>query len=260
MVGDPPQGSNRHPAAKSVKIQSVESDSQRANDSRTSSDHGISSRRMSSDSAHTGLKRASTGSERTPAVSDRSSKSDPIPPTTTTDRGLTPFTGIRQKAYHFDDEFISQPSSTCAGQSTGHAEMERASHNLVSHGPPMRRHTVTSHQPPVATPVVQSVNTLTTPCFAPPPSAPAVVRGVVVGIQDDSTLGSAPALVVGSASTRASSLTHVVPSGIYPQSGLSPFYPDFLRKRNTPDRHDVVAEEGDKELKLASHDQGFGGA
>ena len=136
--------------------------------------------------------------------------------------------------------------------------MARAAHNLVSHGPPTRRHTVLPQQPPEVAPIVNSANTLTTPFFAPPPTAQGIARGVVVGVQDDSNLGSAPALVVGSASNRASALTHAGPPWGLPQGALAPFYPDFLRKRITPARHDVVAEEVDKELLLTATEPGYG--
>ena len=82
---------------------------------------------------------------------------------------------------------------------------------------------------------------------------------MVVGVLDDSQLGSAPALTVGSAASRVSSITHVAPPGSYPQGDLSSLYPDFLRKRSTPAKHDVVAGEVDKDLLTSSHDLTGGG-
>ena len=73
-------------------------------------------------------------------------------------------------------------------------------------------------------------------------------------MQDDARLGPPPALVVGPASTRVSSLAHVAPPGIYPQGALASFYPDFLRNRNTPAWHDVVPEEVDERLLMSAHD------
>ena len=128
------------------------------------------------------------------------------------------------------------------------------------HQPPARRHTVLSHQPPASTPLVQSVNALTTPVFALPAISTPVVQGVVVGVEGDTKLASSPALTVGLAAARASSLTHVVPPGSYPKGTLSSFYPNFLRKRNTPARNYAAAEEVDKELLLSAHDaSGEGG-
>ena len=80
----------------------------------------------------------------------------------------------------------------------------------------------------------------------------------------DAKLGLSPSSAAGLASARASSLTHVVPSGIYPQGAISSFYPEFLRIRNTPARHDAVAEEVDKELLMSAQDapgagRGFAG-
>ena len=63
-----------------------------------------------------------------------------------------------------------------------------------------------------------------------------------------------PALDVGSVAARSSSLAHVDPSTAPPQSALSAFYPEFLRKRVTPARHDVVAEEADKANPLNAAD------
>ena len=60
--------------------------------------------------------------------------------------------------------------------------------------------------------------------------------------------------MVGTVSNRASSLTHVVPPGTYPKWPLASCYPDFLRNRIGPARHDVVAEEVDKELPLTDKD------
>ena len=210
----------RHPATKSVQIRNAESDSQGSCDSIHSSDPELSRRRESTDSMYTGDKRLSTGSEHTPAASDRSVKFAPsvlLAPTTSA-MSSTPAT--RQKAYHFDDEYVGRPSSTCDDLVSGHADMAQTAPNLVSHGPPTRRRSVVTHQPPKLAPVVQNVNTLTTPCFAPPHAYPGAVRGVVVGAQDDSHLVSAPALVVGSASNRASYLTHVIPPGGFPHGGV----------------------------------------
>lgn len=152
---------------------------------------------MSTDAVHTGVKRASTGSERTPTETDLSRQSDPQRTTTTTDSTPTSFTGMRQKAYHFGDDFVPRQSNTCEDQPTGHADMERTARNLATHVPPSRRHAVLSHQPPAVTPFVQSANALATPCFAPPQVSPPVVHAVVIGVQDDSGLGSSPSLAVG---------------------------------------------------------------
>ena len=86
-----------------------------------------------------------------------------------------------------------------------------------------------------------------------------LVRGVVIGSTGDANLGSAPALVVGPVSQRSSSLTHVAPSTAPPQGALANFYPDFLKKRATPARHSVVAEQVDKELLLPATDPVGGG-
>ena len=132
--------------------------------------------------------------------------------------------------------------------------MGRTALTLVPHQPPACRHTVLSRQPPASTPLAQSVNALTTPVFAHPAISTPVVQGVVVGVKDDTKLGSAPALNVGPSAARTSSPTHVVPPGSYPQGTLSSCYPDCLRKRNTPARNDVVAEDVDKELLLSPRD------
>ena len=63
-----------------------------------------------------------------------------------------------------------------------------------------------------------------------------------------------PALLVGPMASRTSSLTHVAPPGNPPVGSLTYAYPDFLRKRTTPARHDVVAEEVDKELLVRARD------
>ena len=146
MVSGPQRGHIRHPATKSVKIQNVDADSQFSTDSHISSDRGVDSRRMSTDSLHTGMKRASTGSERTPAESYRSSKSSPLLQTATTEHAPTPFAGMRQKAYHFDDDFVDRPSSTCEDPTTGHADMECTARNLASRWPPSQRHAALSRR------------------------------------------------------------------------------------------------------------------
>ena len=89
--------------------------------------------------------------------------------------------------------------------------------------------------------------------FLRPVVSPPVAQWVIVGFQDDSKLGSAQSLVAAPSSTRESSLTHVVPPGAYPQGPLASLYPYFLRKRNTPDRHDEAADEFGKELLLSAH-------
>ena len=71
--------------------------------------------------------------------------------------------------------------------------------------------------------------------------------------------GVFPIVGSGAASTRVSSLTHVVPTGNYPNGALSSFYPYFLRTRSTPAMHDVVAEEVAMELLSPSHDPTYDG-
>ena len=101
-------------------------------------------------------------------------------------------------------------------------------------------------------PQVQCVNVLTNPQVVPQVAgSPSVVRGLVVGVEDDSKLSAAYARVLGSVSQRTSSLTHVTPR-VLNNRGLGPFYPEFLRKRATPARLDVAAEEVDNELLLAA--------
>ena len=117
---------------------------------------------------------------------------------------------------------------------------------------------VAQSPPPVAQ-IVHNVNTLTTPCFAPPHVYQGLVHGVVVGSTGDANLGSAPALVVGPISQRSSSLTHVAPSTAPLQGDLANFYPDFLKKRATPARHSAVADQVDKELLLTATEPGAGG-
>ena len=85
----------RHPATKSVKIKGVESESPWSDDSLHSSEHDMSIQ-----------KRVSTGSERAPAGSDMSRHTAPLPETSTAWSDSAPFTGVRQKAYHFDDAFV----------------------------------------------------------------------------------------------------------------------------------------------------------
>ena len=53
---------------------------------------------------------------------------------------------------------------------------------------------------------------------------------------------------------RSSSLTRVTPPTAPPRSLSPSFYPEFLRNRITPARHDVVADEVDKELLLNATD------
>ena len=90
--------------------------------------------------------------------------------------------------------------------------------------------------------------------FLRPHLFPPVAQGVVVGAQGGSILGSSPALTVDPASTRVASLTHAVHPGIYPQGALASFYPDFLRKRNTPAMHYVAAEEVGKDLPMSAQE------
>ena len=87
-----------------------------------------------------------------------------------------PATGVRTKAYHFDDPPPPRTHADGADVDYCSSEMERAAHTLVPHQPPMRRHTILSHQPNVATPVVQSVNNLATPAFVHPVVTPPVIR------------------------------------------------------------------------------------
>ena len=81
------------------------------------------------------------------------------------------------------------------------------------------------------------------------------VQGRVLGVQDDSPLAYAPALALGSVAPRSPSLTHVTPPTARPQGFSSSFYPELLRKRIDPARHDVTAEEVAKELLLNAADQ-----
>ena len=251
--------STRHPATKSVKIHNVDSDSQCSQESEVSSHTGSMARRDSMDSNKNSLPRVSTGSDRTPVEMGRLTSASPsVLPTPQLHQNVAQ-PGERQKAYHFDDEPCGRASVTCDDLVSGHTEMAQTAHNLVSHGPPTRRHSVVARSPPPVAEIVHNVNTLTTPCFAPPYAYQGLVHGVVVGSTSDANLGSAPALVVGPISQRSSSLTHVAPSTAPPQGALANFYPDFLRKRVTPARHSVVADQVDKELLLTATEPVVGG-
>ena len=185
-------------------------------------------------------KRVSTGSERTMAMSDKSACSGPTRLTATAT--IHPQTTLpkRQKAYRFDDE----PGVESSG-------LERAAHALVPHETPARRHTVLSHHPIPLGPQVQNVNRMKTPIFHPPPTIVLNLgQWAIVGVQEDSSSGSASALLAGPVASRTSSLTHVAPPINHSLGELTPFYPDFLRKRVTPARRDLVAEDVDKELLL----------
>ena len=86
------------------------------------------------------------------------------------------------------------------------------------------------------------------------PATTPVAQGRVLGVHDDSQLARAPALTVGSVASHSSSLTRAAPSASPPEGSLSSSHPEFLRKRVTPSRHDVPAEELDKELLLNASD------
>ena len=236
----------RRHATKSVKIDGYESCSYLPSES-SAPEPDVPSRRPSSESASVESKRFSTGPERTTVMSDESPCSAPLRETTATtptpaQKPVT--TSTRQKAYHFDDE-----PAPCD------ADMNRTARALVSHEPHTRRNTVLSHRPIPVDSQVQNVNYMTTPIFRPPATAsPPILRGVVVGVQGDSALGAEPAVSVVPVPRRTSSLTHVVPPTDYPRRSLTSFYPDFLRKRVTPARHDVAAEEVDKELLVNARD------
>ena len=207
------------------------------------------SRRPSSESASMATRRLSTGSDRTAVVPDKSPCSGDIR-TITAPAGAPvsrkDTTSTRQKAYHFDDEPVG-----------GGDDMHQTARALVSHAPPTHRHNILSHHPVPVNAQVQNVNNMENQNFHPPPTViHPMLKGVVVGVPDDASVGTAPALSVGPVSQRVSSLTHVVPPAAYPQGSLTSFYPDFLRKRVTPARHDVVAEEVDKELLAQAHEPG----
>lgn len=104
-------------------------------------------------------------------------------------------------------------------------------------------------------PIVQQLNNALTP-HHPVTAHPAIplVQGLVLGVQGDLQLAQRHALAVGSLESRSSSLTHDTPSDAPRESSLSSLYPEFIRKRVTPARHDVVAEEVDKELLLNATD------
>ena len=161
-------------------------------------------------------KRVSTGSERTMVMSDKSPRSGHARLASTNTTQPWPIAPTPQKAYHFDDE----PGPT--RQKAYHiddepeeksSDMDRIARSLVYQEAPARRHWMLSRHPIPFGPQVQTVNHMTTPIFHPPPTiAPNLVRGVVVGVQGDSSLGSASALLVGPVGSRTSSLTHVVTS------------------------------------------------
>ena len=177
-------------------------------------------------------KRASTGSERPMAMSDKFPRYGParLSPTATIqtetvaptpqkayrcddERGPT-----RQKAYHFDDE-PEQKS----------ADMDRTANALVSHEAPARRQTVLSPHPIPTGPQAPTVNHMKNPIFRPPSTiVPNVVQWVVSGVQGDPSLGSYSALLVGPVASRTSSLTHVVPSRNRPAGALTSFLPLFF--------------------------------
>ena len=169
-------------------------------------------------------KLASTGSEHTPVGSDYSRRTAPLS-TTTTGPVPNPTTGVRKKAYAFGDPLPPRPQAGCDDEPSCSAEMERTAHTLATHQPTNRRRAVLSHQPPGATPLVQTINTMTAPISPPPVVTTPVAHWAVVGVHDDSKLGSAHALTVGYTASRVSSLTHVVPPGLYPQG---PYLPSTL--------------------------------
>ena len=61
-------------------------------------------------------------------------------------------------------------------------------------------------------------------------------------------LRNAASLNIGPLAGRTSSPTQINHAGALSQSTLSAFYPDFLRRRATPARHEVVDGEVDKYL------------
>ena len=77
---------------------------------------------------------------------------------------------------------------------------------------------------------------------------PITVQGFSSLPVGESHRSKAASLMLGPVSSRGSSLTHVSQPVAPPQSTLTAFYPDFLRRRITPARHEVVSEEADKEL------------
>ena len=74
------------------------------------------------------------------------------------------------------------------------------------------------------------------------------VRGGIDPPDGEHRLSDSTSLTMGPMAVRTSSLTHISQTGALPQSTLSAFYQDFLRRLNAPARHEVVSEEVGDEL------------
>ena len=123
--------------------------------------------------------------------------------------------------------------------------MDATAHSLLRHDPPTRRHTVSE-------PEQRANQTAPATSHTGHPSIPVAQGGIVTTDYGGLSISKASPLTLGPMASRRASLTHVSRQGVLPQSHLSAFYPDFLRRRITTARHEVVAEETDKELLTES--------
>ena len=144
-----------------------------------------------------------------------------------TSRKLEPY---REKAYHFDDD------PPIARES----DMNATAHSLLRHDHPTRRHTV-------AWPVQQANRILSAAPTSTTTTVPAA-QGRIIASGGGSQPSNDTPLTLEPMDGLTSSLTHGTQPISYAQESLSAYYPDFLRRRITPSRRGVVAEEVDKEL------------
>lgn len=181
------------------------------------------------------LRRQSTGSATSVGPARQSVASEPLL-TKTEAVASCPLVGPRVKAYHFDDD-----PAPC--RNSREPDMDETDRSLLRNDLPARRHSV--YDP------VRQVNKIESsiPVVSPPPT---IVQGFVAPTIDSVGLSLAPSLLVGPSTGRSTSLTHITQAVAPSQSGMSAFYQDFLRRRMTPARHEVVADEVDKELLTES--------